>query len=150
VMKTPKECRPFYISRIDDKGHWEEIKGKLFEHSKQPPIEIDRWERRRKFLKHVKGRCLNCLATDHRVLDCRRSTRCWRCLEPGHESRQCPSLRSCSALPVASTKAPRGSPSLDCACKSLPLSLQTISTEDLSSGSDGRGGSHCCFCSGRV
>jgi uncharacterized paraquat-inducible protein A len=111
VMKTPKECRPFYISRIDDKGHWEEIKGKLFEHSKQPPIEIDRWERRRKFLKHVKGRCLNCLATDHRVLDCRRSTRCWRCLELGHKSRQCPSLRSCSALPVASTKAPRGSPS---------------------------------------
>lgn len=39
---------------------------------------------------------------------------------------------------------------LDCACKSLPLSLQTISTEDLSSGSDGRGGSQCCFCSGRV
>ena len=46
-------------------------------------------ERRQRFLNHVRGRCLNCLSTIHRVAFCNRLTRCWRCLGEGHKASAC-------------------------------------------------------------
>jgi hypothetical protein len=37
----------------------------------------------------LRGKCFNCFSL-HRTADCRRRTRCFRCLEPGHRSYGCP------------------------------------------------------------
>ncbi|XP_035822213.1 uncharacterized protein [Zea mays] len=50
-------------------------------------------ERRKKFLKHVEGKCCNCFATNHRALNCTNATKCWRCLLEGHQAASCPVLK---------------------------------------------------------
>jgi hypothetical protein len=37
----------------------------------------------------MKGRCLNCLAKDHKLAQCRDPRRCWRCKVSGHISSHC-------------------------------------------------------------
>ncbi|XP_072147512.1 uncharacterized protein [Setaria viridis] len=51
-------------------------------------------ERRKKYREHVKGKCLNCYSTQHRVAHCNYQAKCWRCLKPGHQALSCPSRRN--------------------------------------------------------
>ncbi|CAN6245272.1 unnamed protein product [Urochloa humidicola] len=48
-------------------------------------------QRRKRYLGYVRGKCLNCFSTEHRVASCRYTTRCWRCLQIGHKAVACPS-----------------------------------------------------------
>jgi hypothetical protein len=55
--------------------------------------------RRQKIMYHMRGCCFNGLSTEHLVVSCRRNTHCWHCLEEGHRSSFCPSLRLPSNQP---------------------------------------------------
>lgn len=58
-------------------------------------------ERRKKFMIHARGKCLNCLSPHHRVASCRNLTRCWRCLNQGHRARDCIQFKK---LPTPTTR----------------------------------------------
>jgi hypothetical protein len=42
------------------------------------------------FKKQLRGKCFNCLATDHYAYLCSAPVRCWQCLQAGHRARSCP------------------------------------------------------------
>jgi hypothetical protein len=42
------------------------------------------------FKKQLRGKCFNCLATDHFAYLCLAPVRCWQCLQAGHRARSCP------------------------------------------------------------
>jgi hypothetical protein len=52
--------------------------------------------RRAIYLSKLQGKCFNCLASDHRVAQCRNPTKCLVCPRSGHISYGCPSRRSTS------------------------------------------------------
>lgn len=37
----------------------------------------------------LKGKCYNCLSTEHLAFRCSAPTRCWHCLQSGHRARSC-------------------------------------------------------------
>ena len=42
------------------------------------------------FKKQLRGKCFNCLATDHYAYLCSTPVHCWQCLQAGHRARSCP------------------------------------------------------------
>ncbi|CAO2142374.1 unnamed protein product [Urochloa humidicola] len=49
------------------------------------------------------GRCFNCLARDHRIVECRDPPRCVLCSRSGHKARFCPSRRGPNTAPTSSS-----------------------------------------------
>jgi hypothetical protein len=82
----------------------------------KPSAQSDR--NRTKFRQLLRGKCFNCLASDHLVAQCRDPTKCWNCKRYGHIAARCNrkvtgegrrpdniSMRSCSyASPPHSKK----------------------------------------------
>ncbi|CAO2194966.1 unnamed protein product [Urochloa humidicola] len=60
------------------------------ERVQQPEADLRRRERYRA---HVRGKCLNCFSTEHRVAECRYRSKCWKCLQWGHKAHSCPAWR---------------------------------------------------------
>ncbi|CAM0146219.1 unnamed protein product, partial [Urochloa decumbens] len=48
-------------------------------------------QRKLRYKERVRGKCLNCFSTEHRVADCRWRTKCWNCSHSGHKAHACPS-----------------------------------------------------------
>jgi hypothetical protein len=51
-------------------------------------------------------RCLNCLASDHRISQCRDPPRCLSCSRSGHKARFCPWRRALAPLPTSCAPGP--------------------------------------------
>uniref|UniRef100_J3L0J0 CCHC-type domain-containing protein n=1 Tax=Oryza brachyantha TaxID=4533 RepID=J3L0J0_ORYBR len=102
---------PLLPERAGDEGGWKQVRNKQWKR-KQPAFTTannldDAHSRRRRFRKHMAGRCFRCLRTNHQVKNCRDPLRCWFCLSIGHLASNCPKRRNykpASLLPNPTTQ----------------------------------------------
>ncbi|CAN6302984.1 unnamed protein product [Urochloa humidicola] len=94
-----QQQKNFPIDSCDEQGFHEAKSAYWWRYSNsrdklQPQQSKGDEQRRQRYLAHVKGKCLNCFSTEHRVVHCRNNTKCWKCLKPGHKAFSCPSWGS--------------------------------------------------------